>query len=51
MVLVVGDFNVAHNKIDLAHPEKKKPDTHGFSPQERKAFDELLDSGFVDSWR
>lgn len=51
MVIVVGDFNVAHNEIDLSSPEKKKPDTHGFSKPERDAFTELLDCGFVDTWR
>lgn len=51
MVLVVGDFNVAHNEIDLSNPKDKKPDTHGFSKPERNAFTELIDTGFVDTWR
>lgn len=38
MVIVLGDFNVAHHKIDLNNPEKKKKDTHGFSLPERDAF-------------
>lgn len=49
-VVVCGDMNVAHNEIDL-----KNPDTNhfnaGFSDQERGKMTELLDSGFVDSWR
>lgn len=51
MTVVVGDFNVAHLDKDVAFPEKKKPTQHGFSPQEKKAFQELLDSGFKDTWR
>lgn len=49
-VIVCGDMNVAHNEIDL-----KNPDTNhfnpGFSDEERGKFTELLDSGFVDSFR
>lgn len=49
-VVVCGDMNVAHNEIDL-----KNPDTNhfnaGFSDQERGKMTQLLESGFVDSWR
>lgn len=49
-VIVCGDMNVAHNEIDL-----KNPDTNhfnpGFSDEERGKFTELLDAGFVDSFR
>lgn len=49
-VIVCGDMNVAHNEIDL-----KNPDTNhfnpGFSDEERGKFTELLESGFVDSFR
>ena len=49
-VIVCGDLNVAHNEIDL-----KNPDTNhfsaGFSDQERNKFNELLNSGFIDTFR
>lgn len=49
-VIVCGDLNVAHNEIDLKNPDTnhKSP---GFSDQERGKFTELLDSGFIDSFR
>ena len=49
-VITCGDFNVAHNEIDLKNrgPNRGKA---GFSDQERKAFTELLDAGFVDTFR
>ena len=49
-VIVCGDMNVAHCEIDL-----KNPDTNhfnpGFSDEERGKFTELLDAGFIDSFR
>ena len=49
-VIVCGDLNVAHNEIDL-----KNPDTNhfsaGFSDEERNKFTELLNSGFIDTFR
>lgn len=49
-VILCGDLNVAHEEIDLKNPKTnyKNP---GFSDQERDKFSELLDSGFVDSFR
>ena len=49
-VLASGDFNVAHQPIDLAHPEANR-NTHGFTDEERSGFDALLKAGFVDSFR
>lgn len=49
-VIYTGDLNVAHNEIDLKHPE----DNHfsaGFSDQEREKFTILLESGFIDTYR
>ena len=49
-VIYTGDLNVAHNEIDLKHPE----DNHfsaGFSDQEREKFTVLLESGFIDTYR
>lgn len=49
-VVLCGDMNVAHQEIDL-----KNPDTNhfnaGFSDEERGKMTELLDAGFVDTWR
>ncbi|KXB38891.1 exodeoxyribonuclease III [Amygdalobacter nucleatus] len=49
-VLACGDLNVAHNEIDLANPEDNH-ENPGFSDAERGAFDELLQSGFIDTFR
>lgn len=49
-VVVCGDFNVAHEEIDLANP-KANPKTSGFLPIERDWFSKLSDSGFVDIYR
>ena len=49
-VLMAGDFNVAHQEIDLARP-KDNLGKHGFTAEERQGFDDLLDSGFVDTFR
>lgn len=49
-VLACGDFNVAHNEIDLARPESNAR-THGFTDEERNDFTELLSVGVVDTFR
>ena len=49
-VIVCGDFNVAHQEIDLANPEKNQK-TSGFLPIERDWFTRLLDKGFIDIFR
>ncbi len=49
-VIMCGDLNVAHNEIDLKNP-KNNVGHAGFSNEERGAFDKLLNSGFVDSYR
>ena len=49
-VIVSGDFNVAHQEIDLKNP-KTNHQSAGFTDQERELFTELLQSGFSDSWR
>ena len=49
-VLICGDFNVAHQEIDLARP-KANLGKHGFTEQERRGFDRLLETGLVDSFR
>jgi exodeoxyribonuclease III len=49
-VLLCGDLNCAHQEIDLHNPKGKK-NTPGFSTQERKEFQSMIDAGFVDSFR
>lgn len=49
-VIVCGDLNVAHREIDLARPAANRGNA-GFTDEERAAFQEHLDAGFVDSFR
>ncbi|KAJ7378433.1 DNA-(apurinic or apyrimidinic site) lyase [Desmophyllum pertusum] len=49
-VILCGDLNVAHKEIDLANP-KTNTKTAGFTKEERQGFTELLEEGFVDSFR
>ena len=49
-VVVCGDFNVAHNEIDIKNA-KANIGNAGFTYDERGKFSELLDSGFVDTFR
>jgi exodeoxyribonuclease III len=50
-VMYCGDLNVAHNEIDLRHPEANRNKTAGFTDQERNDFTRLLDTGFIDVFR
>ena len=49
-VVTCGDFNVAHNEIDLKNPGPNRGNA-GFSDEERESFGQLLDAGFTDSFR
>jgi exodeoxyribonuclease III len=49
-VIVAGDLNVAHCEIDL-YETKGKHKVAGFTPEERQSFSELLNKGFVDTYR
>ena len=49
-VILCGDLNVAHTEIDLKNPKSNKTNA-GFTVEERNKFSELLESGFVDSFR
>ena len=49
-VIICGDLNVAHNEIDLKYPAQNH-ENPGFTDQERGKFDELLNSGFIDTFR
>ena len=50
MVLICGDFNVAHQEIDIKNA-KANIGNAGFTNEEREKFQELLNSGFVDTFR
>ncbi len=49
-VITCGDFNVAHNEIDLKNPSSNRQNA-GFSDEERESFTKLLDAGFTDTFR
>ena len=49
-VVMCGDFNVAHNEIDLKNPGPNRGNA-GFSDEERGKFTDLLDAGFTDTFR
>ncbi|NLL48651.1 MAG: exodeoxyribonuclease III [Firmicutes bacterium] len=49
-VIVCGDLNVAHKDIDLKNPSTNRKNA-GFTDEERNKFSDLLDSGFIDTYR
>lgn len=49
-VIVCGDFNVAHTEIDIKNPKANKNNA-GFTIEERTKMTELLESGFIDTYR
>lgn len=49
-VIVCGDFNTAHNEIDLKNP-KQNEKTSGFMPEERAWIDRYLEHDLVDVYR
>ena len=49
-VVTCGDFNVAHEEIDLKNPKSNRGNA-GFSDEERASFGALLDAGFTDTFR
>ena len=57
-VIVCGDLNVAHKEIDLKNPKtnrhnagKTNHKNAGFSNEERNKMTELLNSGYIDTFR
>ena len=48
--IMCGDLNVAHMEIDLKNPKTNKGNA-GFTDEERGKMTELLNSGFIDSYR
>jgi exodeoxyribonuclease-3 len=49
-VIITGDFNTAHQPIDLKNP-KENEKISGFMPEERAWVQKFLDHGFVDAYR
>ena len=49
-VIMCGDLNVAHEEIDLKNPKTNRGNA-GFTDEERGKMTELLNAGFVDSYR
>lgn len=49
-VVTCGDFNVAHEEIDLKNPKSNRGNA-GFSDEERGKFSELVAAGFTDTFR
>ena len=53
-VILCGDLNVAHKEIDLANKaikSKANKQWTRFSVEERSGFDDMLNEGFVDTFR
>jgi len=49
-IVIGGDFNTAHQPIDLKNP-KSNQNTSGFLPEERAWIDHYLEHGFIDAYR
>ena len=50
-VIACGDFNVAHQEIDLKNPKSNTRRNAGFTDEEREQFTHLLNAGFTDTFR
>jgi exodeoxyribonuclease-3 len=49
-LVICGDFNTAHNEIDLARP-KENEKVSGFLPVEREWIDTFISHGYIDTFR
>lgn len=49
-IIIVGDYNIAHNEIDIHDPKGNKNST-GFLPEEREWMTQWFGSGFIDAFR
>jgi exodeoxyribonuclease-3 len=49
-VILCGDLNAAHKEIDLKNPKSNRLNP-GFSDEERQGISNILDSGFIDTFR
>ena len=56
LVIFCGDLNVAHTELDLSNPgsnktTKSRPGNAGFTDEERASFDNIINAGFIDTFR
>ncbi len=49
-LILIGDFNIAHQEVDLARPKQNRNNVM-FTPEEREKMDQLINLGFVDTFR
>ncbi len=49
-LIIIGDFNIAHQEIDLARPKDNRGNIM-FTDQERKQIDRIIQLGFTDTFR
>jgi exodeoxyribonuclease-3 len=49
-LIISGDFNTAHNEIDLKNPRANRK-TSGFMDIEREWIDRIIDRGYIDTFR
>lgn len=49
-LIICGDFNTAHQEIDLARPKENEKNS-GFLPEERAWMDKLVEHGYIDVFR
>lgn len=49
-LVISGDFNICHQKIDINNPQKHNKSS-GFLPQERQWIGQFIESGFIDTFR
>ena len=49
-MIVVGDYNIAHQKIDIHDPVRHQHKS-GFKPEERTWMTKWFETGFVDAFR
>lgn len=49
-LIITGDFNVAHEEIDIARPKDNERNA-GFTIEERNSMTEMLNKGYIDTYR
>ena len=49
-VIFCGDLNVAHKEIDLKNPKTNRKNA-GFTDEEREKFTNVINAGFIDTYR
>ncbi|MBV6641300.1 MAG: exodeoxyribonuclease III [Cyclobacteriaceae bacterium] len=50
-VVICGDLNVAHQEIDIARPKANYNKTSGYTQTEIDGINNILDAGFIDTFR